>query len=116
MTEKEIERQRIMMEVKSKDSIEVEELEEIDITEPNLWRVTMLNDDKTTMDFVVGLLIYVFHKKEDEAVEIMLRIHAEGQSVVGLYTHEVAEEKVNTCIRTARASGFPLQVVMEEDT
>jgi ATP-dependent Clp protease adaptor protein ClpS len=96
--------------------IELEEQTDLEITEPNLWRVIMLNDDKTTMDFVVGLLVYVFHKDEPEAIEIMLRIHAQGQAIVGLYTHEVAEEKVNTCIRTARAAGFPLQVIMEEDT
>lgn len=111
------ERELIMMEkVQTDGDLELENKPETEITEPNLWRVIMLNDDKTTMDFVVGLLVYVFHKNEPEAIEIMLRIHAEGQAIVGHYTYEVAEEKVNTCIRTARASNFPLQVIMEEDT
>lgn len=95
--------------------IEIEEQAEIEITEPKLWRVIMLNDNKTTMDFVVGLLVYVFHKNEVESIETMLLIHVDGQAVVGLYTHEVAEEKMNTCIRAARANNFPLQVIIEED-
>lgn len=97
------------------EEIVLEEKEELEITEPNLWRVIMLNDDVTTMDFVVGLLVLVFHKSADEAVELMLTIHAQGSAVVGLYTHEVAEEKMETCIRAARADGFPLQVIIEED-
>lgn len=95
--------------------IEIEEQEELEITEPKLWNVIMLNDDKTTMDFVVGLLVYVFHQSEADAIETMLRIHVDGQALVGRYTHEVAEEKMNTCIRTARANNFPLQVIIEED-
>lgn len=106
----------ILMQKIEAPEINPEEQEAVEVTEPNLWRVIMLNDDTTTMDFVVQLLMYVFHRTETDAFEIMIRIHAEGQSVVGIYTHEVAEEKVNTCIRTARASNFPLQVIMEEDT
>src|SRR6056297_1847587 len=88
---------------------------EATVTEPNQWKVIMLNDDKTTMDFVVGLLVLVFHMSTDAAVETMLRIHAEGQAVVGLYPYEVAEEKRDTCLRTAQAEGYPLQVVIQED-
>lgn len=95
--------------------IEVEEQQEIEVKEPNLWKVIMLNDDKTTMDFVVGILIHVFHKSESEAIEVMLRIHLEGQAVVGVYPYEVAEEKMNTTIHTARASNFPLTAIIEED-
>lgn len=109
------ESEHIQMAAKPDNDIAVEELEEIEITEPNLWRVVMLNDDKTTMDFVVGLLVLVFHKQAEEAVNIMLAIHANGSAVVGIYTHEIAEEKMNTCLHAARAEGFPLQVIIEED-
>lgn len=94
---------------------DVEQQEELDITEPKMWKVIMLNDDKTTMDFVVSLLVQVFHMSEQGAIETMLLIHVDGQAVVGIYAHEVAEEKMNTCIRTARHHGYPLQVIIEED-
>lgn len=114
MTEKE----RILSEMtmtRPDADVALEEMEELEITEPNLWRVIMLNDDVTTMDFVVGLLVLVFHKSPDEAVELMLAIHAQGSAVVGLYTHEVAEEKMETCLRAAQGEGFPLKVIIEED-
>jgi ATP-dependent Clp protease adaptor protein ClpS len=118
MDERERIKERIMMEMNPGAGADaaVEELADIDVTEPNLWRVVMLNDDKTTMDFVVGLLVLVFHKQPEEAVEIMLTIHATGSAVVGVYTHEIAEEKMNTCLHAAKAEGFPLQVIIEEDT
>jgi len=115
----EAELENIMNEMKdiSPDSdVAVEELEDVEVTEPNLWRVIMLNDDKTTMDFVVGLLVLVFHMDHDQAFETMLKIHADGSAVVGIYQFEIAEEKMNTCIRTARAEGFPLRLIIEEDT
>jgi len=89
--------------------------EDLDIKEPNMWIVIMHNDDTTTMDFVIMLLIQLFHKTPDEAVEIMMEIHTKGQSVVGRYSHEIAEEKMNAATRTARLYGFPLAVTMEED-
>lgn len=89
--------------------------EEIFITEPKLWHVIFHNDDKTTMAFVVFLLTQVFHKTIEQATEIMLMIHEKNSASAGLYTHEVAESKMNVCVNTARESGFPLKVTIEEE-
>lgn len=85
------------------------------VKEPNMWIVIMHNDDSTTMEFVIMLLVKLFHKTAEEATDIMLEIHTKGQAIVGRYTHEIAEEKMNTSVRTARAYGYPLQVSIEED-
>lgn len=95
--------------------VELETQDEVEVTEPGMWLVVMHNDDTTTMDFVIMLLMQLFHKDMSEATHIMLEIHTKGRSVVGRYTHEVAEEKMNTATRTARAYGFPLAVTIEED-
>ena len=94
---------------------ELEVQDEVEVTEPGMWLVIMHNDDTTTMDFVIMLLIQLFHKNMEEATKIMLDIHTKGRAVVGRYTHEVAEEKMNTATRTARTYGFPLAVTIEED-
>lgn len=89
--------------------------EELNIKRPNHWRVIMHNDNVTTMEFVIFLLIQVFHKTTQEAMEIMLVVHEKGQAVVGFYTHEIAENKMNICIRAAKEQGFPLTVSIEEE-
>lgn len=89
--------------------------EELDIKRPNHWRVIVHNDNTTTMEFVVFLLMQIFHKTTQEAMKIMLMVHEKGQAVAGLYTHEIAENKMNICIRTAREQGFPLTVSIEEN-
>lgn len=95
--------------------IEEQLSEEQELKIPNLWRVIFHNDDKTTMDFVIFLLVKVFHKSPDEAMRITMEIHIEGAAVVGVYTHEVAETKMNICISTARKNGHPLNVSIEEE-
>jgi len=96
---------------------EIEELtrEEVELKEPKLWRVIFHNDDKTTMEFVIFLLLQVFHKAMDEATEIMLEVHNKNAAIVGVYTHEVAENKMNISVNTARQEGFPLNVSIEEE-
>lgn len=89
--------------------------EELEITMPKMWHVIFHNDDKTTMEFVIFLLLQVFHKSIDEATKIMLAVHTENSASVGLFTHEVAESKMNICVNTSRENGFPLQVTIEED-
>lgn len=89
--------------------------EEQKVKHPNLWRVIFHNDDKTTMEFVIFLLVKVFYKKDREAIDIMLTIHEKGKAIVSLYTHEIAENKMNICLRTAKDQGFPLAVTIEEE-
>ena len=83
--------------------------------EPELYKVLLLNDDYTTMDFVVEILETVFHKAPVEAFRIMMAVHTQGRGLCGVYPHEVAETKVTTVIERARASGFPLLAAMEPD-
>ena len=87
--------------------------EEID--EPPMYRVLLHNDDYTTMEFVVEILMLVFNKTPEEAVEIMLNVHQKGIGICGVYTYEVSETKVNTVHDLARDNGFPLKSTMEEE-
>lgn len=89
--------------------------EELETKLPNLWRVIFHNDDKTSMEFVIFLLIKVFYRSDQEAVDIMLAVHEKGQGIAGVYTHEIAENKMNICLRTAKEQGFPLAVTIEEE-
>lgn len=82
---------------------------------PPLYKVLLLNDDYTPMEFVVHILERLFHKTQDQAMEIMLAVHHKGLAVVGLYSHEVAETKVAQVRQLARANQHPLQCTMEKD-
>lgn len=83
--------------------------------EPELYRVLLLNDDYTTMDFVVDVLESVFHKSPAEAYRIMMSVHTQGQGLCGVYPFEVAETKVTTVVDLARGNGFPLRATMEKE-
>jgi ATP-dependent Clp protease adaptor protein ClpS len=80
---------------------------------PKLYKVLLLNDDYTTMEFVVLLLMHVFHHDDSTAQAIMLHIHQRGVGVAGVYTYEVAETKVATVMELAEKAEFPLQCTME---
>lgn len=83
------------------------------IKKPSLYRVVMLNDDFTPMDFVVSLLQSLFDKTAQEANDIMLQIHRSGTGVCGVYTFEVAEMKAAQVIEAARRSQHPLRCEVE---
>ena len=82
---------------------------------PELYKVLLLNDDYTTMDFVVDVLEEVFHKQPAEAHRIMMMVHTQGKGLCGVYPFEVAETKVAAVIERARANGFPLLASMEPE-
>ncbi len=82
---------------------------------PKLYKVLLLNDDYTTMEFVVALLIHVFHHDESTAQAIMLHIHTNGVGIAGVYTYEVAETKVAMVMDLAEKAEFPLQCTLEPD-
>lgn len=86
-----------------------------DVKEPPMYRVLLLNDNYTTMEFVVEVLISVFKKPVEEATRIMLNVHRSGVGVCGIYTFEVAETKVDTVHLLAREHGFPLKCTMEKE-
>ena len=95
--------------------IDLELDEEVEITYAKKYKVYLLNDDYTTMDFVVEILMKIFHKSYDEAQRIMLQIHEQGQGLCGVYSYEIAETKVMQVHQSAKKSGFPLKATMEEE-
>jgi len=82
---------------------------------PNLYRVLLLNDDYTPMEFVVLVLQDVFNKSRDEAMKIMLHVHNQGVGECGIFPFEVAETKVTRVMDSARKNQHPLQCVMEKE-
>ncbi len=80
-----------------------------------MYRVLLHNDDYTSMDFVVEILVHIFHKTIEDATRIMLNVHEKGIGVCGIYTFEVAETKVETVHSIARDKGVPLKCSMEKD-
>ena len=86
-----------------------------EVEEPPMFKVMLLNDDYTTMEFVVEVLVYVFQKSSEEAMLIMLNVHRSGIGICGVYPHEIAETKVETVETLARENGFPLKCIMERE-
>ena len=82
--------------------------------EPELYQVLLLNDDYTTMEFVVNVLESVFQKSPAEAFQIMMHVHTNGRGLAGVYPWEVAETKVETVVSLAREAGFPLKAITEK--
>lgn len=90
-------------------------LTRVTVKEPPMYRVLLHNDDYTTMEFVVHILMHVFSKPMTEATQIMLNVHNNGLGVCGIYAYEVAETKVETVHNLARENGFPLRCSMEKE-
>ena len=82
---------------------------------PSLYKVLLLNDDYTPMEFVVHILEKFFNKAREEAVQIMLHVHRHGVGICGVFTYEVAETKVAQVIEFARRHQHPLQCTMEKE-
>jgi ATP-dependent Clp protease adaptor protein ClpS len=89
--------------------------DDLELSFPKQYKVYLLNDDYTTMDFVVDILIRIFHKTYEEAERIMLEIHKKDKGLCGVYPYEIAETKVAQVHRSARENGFPLKAYMEEE-
>jgi ATP-dependent Clp protease adaptor protein ClpS len=94
---------------------EVLERTRLETKKPELFKVLLLNDDYTTMDFVVEILETVFNKAPAEAYRIMMAVHTQGQGLCGVYPFEVAETKIATVVDLARGQGFPLRATMEPE-
>jgi ATP-dependent Clp protease adaptor protein ClpS len=84
------------------------------LREPRLYRVILHNDNYTTMDFVVKVIVSVFHKPAAEATKIMLDVHKKGQGAVGVYTFDIATTKASQVHEMARQNEFPLRASCEE--
>lgn len=87
----------------------------VKLSHPKQFRVILLNDDYTSMDFVVSILESIFKKSPAEAVQVMLSVHKRGSGLAGIYSKEIAEAKVEAVHVRAKESGFPLRCAMEPD-
>jgi ATP-dependent Clp protease adaptor protein ClpS len=104
-----------MGDFKTKEQGELLTEDEVRTDEPSMYKVVLLNDDYTTMDFVVLILENVFHKSIEESKQIMLSVHQKGTGVAGVYTREIAETKVAVVHHLAAQSEFPLKCIMEPE-
>jgi len=95
-------------------AIKTETREKIKNEEPGLYDVLFLNDDVTTVEFVILVLKQIFHKTPDEAIKITEAIHKNGQGIVGTYLFEIAEQKGIETTLLAREEGYPLQVKIQK--
>jgi len=83
--------------------------------EPSKYNVFLMNDDKTSMEFVVGILINIFSKETEVAKDIVLKIHTKGKALCGLYTHEIALTKLAQVSSASRNAGYSLKATMVEE-
>jgi len=87
----------------------------MEVKKPDMYRVILHNDDYTSMDFVVDILMKIFHKTLQEAEVIMINIHKKGKDICGVYTYEIAYTKSQQVKRLAKQNGFPLLATIEKD-
>jgi ATP-dependent Clp protease adaptor protein ClpS len=86
------------------------------LSEPEKFRVILLNDDYTTMDFVIEILVVIFHKDVEEANRIMLNVHRNGRGIAGIYSWDIASTKAGQVHAAAREHEFPLRCLVEPVT
>ena len=96
-----------------KEQTSIRERERTNLKEPRLYKVIFHNDDFTTMEFVVKILMTVFHKDEAEAQELMMQVHTNGRATAGIYTLDMAMTKTNKSMKMARDEGFTLRLTYE---
>ena len=99
----------------AKEQTQIRERQRTNIKEPRRYKVVIYNDDFTTMDFVVMILVQVFFKSEEEANALMLQVHHSDKAVVGIYSYDIAVSKVNKATQMARDEGFPLRLTYEPE-
>ncbi len=94
--------------------IEEKSVTEDEIIEPRRFKVILLNDDYSAMEFVIEVLMNIFERPFDEAVNIMLSVHRDGRGACGVYPYDIAETKARQVRERAKAQGYPLRAVLEE--
>ena len=87
---------------------------DVEVITPKLYKVILLNDDYTTFDFVIEILKTIFHKSEEEAINLTLKVDRKGSAIVGIYPYEIAQIKVEKTHTLARSAGYPLRARIEE--
>ena len=97
------------------DDIQIDEVVKKKAQEPLRYKVVLLNDDQTPVEWVIRVLADIFKHTNETAEKITLTIHNEGSGVAGIYTYEIAEQKVIEATTESRNHGFPLQIKLEEE-
>ena len=97
------------------DDIQIDEVVKKKAQEPLRYKVVLLNDDQTPVEWVIKVLADIFKHTNETAEKITLTIHNEGSGVAGIYTYEIAEQKVIEATTESRNHGFPLQIKLEEE-
>lgn len=97
------------------EDIKIDEKIKKEISEPIKYKVIMLNDDTTPIDWVIEILKTIFKHSSETAEKITLTIHSEGSGVAGIYTYEIAEQKSIEAVNASRDKGFPLLVKLEKE-
>ena len=95
-------------------NIIVKQKDKVKIKKPKDYKVVMYNDDYTSMEFVINILVSIFNKKLMEAEKIMLDVHEKGKGIAGIYSHDIAITKVSTAMAMAKEQGFPFKLTVEE--
>ena len=99
----------------AKKQSQVKERQKTNIKEPRRYKVIIHNDDFTTMDFVVKVLMEVFFLSEENAQALMLQVHHSNKAVAGVYTYDIAVSKAQKAVNMARENGFPLRLTVEPE-
>jgi len=97
------------------DDIQIDEVVKKKAQEPLRYKVVLLNDDQTPVEWVIKVLADIFKHTNETAEKITLTIHTEGSGIAGIYTYEIAEQKVIEATTESRNHGFPLQIKLEEE-
>ena len=95
--------------------IQLDEKIKIKVSEPKNWKVILLNDDTTPMEFVIAILMDIFKHTNNSATDITMQIHETGSGIAGVYSFEIAEAKAVESTQLARSNGHPLQIKLEEE-
>lgn len=95
--------------------VKIDEKITVRLQPPKLWKVIFLNDNQTPMEFVIELLTTIFKHSDSGARDLTLEIHNSGSAVVGVYNHEVAEQRGVEATQISRSNGFPLKITIEEE-
>ena len=97
------------------EDVKIDEKIQMKVEEPSKYKVIMLNDDTTPMEWVIDLMKMIFNYSQETAEQLTLTIHNEGSAVVGIYTYEIAEQKSVESTNASREHGFPLQLRLDKE-
>ena len=97
------------------EDVKIDEKIQMKVEEPSKYKVIMLNDDTTPMEWVIDLMKMIFNHSQETAEQLTLTIHNEGSAVVGIYTYEIAEQRALEATTLSRDNGFPLQLKLEQE-